>query len=89
MVEDTELDYLVHFATPIVRGYKSLIPKGTVFAQIVLCEAMLYMHLVVDNNDEILEKMREQVKANYENLFTRQQGFTFFITDEQLQTLPL
>jgi hypothetical protein len=44
---------------------------------------------VEDNNDDLLEKMREQVKTNYENLFTRLQGFSFFITEEQLQTLPL
>ena len=64
LVEDTELEYLVHFAAPFTGGDK-------------------------DNNDDLLEKMREQVKTNYENLFTRLQGFSFFITEEQLQTLPL
>ena len=71
LVEDTELEYLVHFAAPFTGGDKCLVPKGT------------------DNNDDLLEKMREQVKTNYENLFTRLQGFSFFITEKQLQTLPL
>ena len=33
--------------------------------------------------------LKELVKTNYENLFTRLQGISFFITEEQLQTLPL
>ncbi len=33
--------------------------------------------------------MEELVKANYEQLYPRLQGFSFFITEEQLQTLPL
>ena len=90
MVEDTELEYLVHFAAPFTGGDKCLVPKGTVFApHSPMRGDALYMHLVEDNNDDLLEKMREQVKTNYENLFTRLQGFSFFITEKQLQTLPL
>ncbi len=33
--------------------------------------------------------MEELVKIKYERLYTRLQGFTFFITEEQLKTLPL
>ena len=33
--------------------------------------------------------MEAQVKVNYENLFTRLQGFSFFITEDQLKTLLL
>ena len=90
LAEDTELEYLVHFAAPFTGGDKCLVPKGTVFApHSPMRGDALYMHLVEDNNDELLEKMREQVKTNYENLFTRFQGFSFFITEEQLKTLPL
>lgn len=90
LVEDTELEYLVHFAAPFTGGDRCLVPKGTVFApHSPMRGDALYMHLVEDNNDELLEKMREQVKTNYENLFTRFQGFSFFITEEQLKTLPL
>lgn len=49
----------------------------------------LYMHLVDEDNEELYAKMEAQVKVNYENLFTRLQGFSFFITEEQLKTLPL
>ena len=76
LAEDTELEYLVHFAAPFTGGDKCLVPKGTVFApHSPMRGDALYMHLVEDNNDELLEKMRE--------------GFSFFITEEQLRTLPL
>lgn len=90
LTEDTEIEYLVHFAAPFTGGDKCIVPKGTVFApHSPMRGDALYMHLVEDNNDEILEKMRELVKTNYEDLFTRLQGFSFFITEEQLCKLPL
>jgi hypothetical protein len=49
----------------------------------------LYMHLVDENNEELYAKMKAQVKVKYEDLYTRLQGFVFFITEEQLKTLPL
>ena len=90
LVEDTELEYLVHFAAPFTGGDKCLVPKGTVFApHSPMRGDALYMHLVEDNNDDLLEKMREQVKTNYENLFTRLQGFSFFITVDHFVIISL
>ena len=90
LVEDTELEYLVHFAAPFTGGDKCLVPKGTVFVpQSPMRGDALYMDIVEGDFDELLEKMKELVKKKYENLFTRLQGFSFFITEEQLQTLPL
>ena len=91
LVEDTELEYLVHFAAPFTGGDKCLIPKGTAFApHSPMREDALYMHLVdKKGKEELLERMRAQVKIKYENLYTRLQGFSFFITEDQLKTLPL
>lgn len=90
LVKDTELEYLVHFAAPFTGSDKYMIPKGTVFApHSPMRGDAFYMHLVEDNNDDLLEKIRTQIKVNYEQLYTRLQGFSFFITEEQLQTLPL
>lgn len=90
LMEDTELGYLVHFAAPFTGSDKCIVPKGTAFAPSSPMRGdALYMNLVDDNNDELLEKMREQVKTNNENLFTRLQGFSFFITEDQIKTLPL
>ena len=89
LVEDTELEYLVHFAAPYTGGDKCLVPKGTAFApSSPMRSDALYMRLVGEN-EELYEKMETQVKIKYEDLFFRLQGFSFFITEEQLKTLPL
>lgn len=89
LVEDTESKYLVHFAAPFTGSDKCLVPKGTAFApQSPMRGDALYMHLV-EENDELYKRMEELVKTNYEQLYTRLQGFSFFITEEQLKTLPL
>lgn len=90
LAEDTELEYLVHFAAPFTGGDRCLVPKGTAFApHSPMRGDALYMHLADEDNEELFAKMEAQVKVNYENLFTRLQGFSFFITEEQLKTLPL
>ena len=89
LVEDTELEYLVHFAAPFTGSDKCMVPKGTVFApHSPMRGDALYMHLI-EENDELFKKMDNLVKTNYEKLYTRLQGFSFFITEEQLNTLPL
>ncbi len=89
LVEDTELEYLVHFAAPFTGSDRCMVPKGTAFAPHgpMRGDAM-YMHLV-EEDGELYKRMVELVKTNYERLYTRLQGFSFFITEEQLQTLPL
>ena len=47
------------------------------------------MKLMDEDNAALYKKMEELVKVEYPNLFTRLQGFSFFITEEQLKTLPL
>ncbi len=78
LAEDTELEYLVHFAAPFTGGDKCLVPKGTAFApHSPMRGDALYMHLVDEDNEELYAKMEAQVKVNYENLFTRLQDFRF------------
>lgn len=90
LVEDTELEYLVHFAAPFTGVDKCVVPKGTVFApHSPMRDDALYMHFVDGDKDALFEKMEDQVKAEYSELFTRLQGFSFFITEEQIKTLPL
>ena len=47
------------------------------------------MHLVDENNEALYKKMEDLVKVKYPDLFNRLQGFSFFITEEQLRILPL
>ena len=90
LTEDTELEYLVHFAAPFTGSDKCLVPKGTAFApHSPMRGDALYIHLVDEDNEELYAKMEAQVKVNYEDLFTYLQGFSFFITETQFITLPL
>ena len=90
LAEDTELEYLVHFAAPFTGADKCVIPKGTAFApHSPMRDDALYMHFVDGDRDALFARMETQVKDKYEDLFTRLQGFSFFITEEQLKTLPL
>lgn len=90
LAEDTELEYLVHFAAPFTGSDKCIVPKGTAFAPHgPMNSETLYMDLVDEDNNALYKKMEELVKVNYEKLFSRLQGFSFFITEEQLKTIPL
>ena len=90
LVEDTELEYLVHFAAPFTGSDKCIVPRGTAFApHSPMRGDALYMHFVDGDRDALLVRMETHVKDKYEDLFTRLQGFSFFITEDQLKTLPL
>lgn len=92
LAEDAELKYLVHFAAPFTGSDKIMIPKGTAFAPSgPMNSESLYMDMVDSNanGNDLLDAMAELVKTNYPKLYNRLQGFSFFITEEQLQTLPL
>ena len=92
LAEDAELEYLVHFAAPFTGSDKLMIPKGTSFAPSgPMNSESLYMNLVDSkgNGKDLFDAMAKQVQAHYSDLYDRLQGFSFFITEEQLQTLPL
>ena len=61
------------------------LPRKLLLHRTARCEDM---HLIGENY-ELYKMMEEQMKTSYEQLYTRLQGFSFFITEEQLQTLPL
>lgn len=90
LAEDTELEYLVWFYAPFTGSDKCIVPKGTAFAPYgPMRDDALYMKPVGEDTEELIKRMKEQVKVKYEKLAPRLQGFSFFITDEQLKTLPL
>ena len=49
----------------------------------------LYMKPVGEDTEELIKGMKEQVKVKSEKYYPRLQGFSFFITEEQIKTLPL
>lgn len=89
LLEDTELEYLIHFAAPFTGSDKCMVPKGTAFAPNGPKNSEAFYMNLFEEDEVLYKKMEDLVKTNYERLYTRLQGFSFFITEEQLQTLPL
>ena len=91
--EDAKMEYLVHFAAPFTGGDECIVPKGTKFVTTgPMRDDAFYLHRFGegDANDELSKVMTEKVKnGEYNKLFPRLQGFSFFITEEQLKTIPL
>ena len=90
LTADSELGYLEHFAFPFTGGGECVVPAGTAFAAHgMMRDDALYMHLV-EPNDSLIASMKEKIKSKkYSELYDRLQGFSFYITEEQLRTLPL
>ena len=93
--EDSKLEYLVHFSAPFTGADKCVVPKGTVFT-VAGCmrDDAFYIHRSEKEEsyeeDELNKVMIEQVKrGRYKEMADRLQGFSFYITEEQLRTLPL
>lgn len=89
---DAKMGYQIHYYAPCTGGDECVVPKGTKF---IVTESMrddaFYLHRVGERvydelNLMLVEKARESTK---EILFRRLGGFSFFITEEQIKTLPL
>lgn len=93
--EDTKLGYLVHFAAPFTGGDECVVPKGTIFTVTQpMRDDAFYIHRSeeeeLDEEDELNKIIIEKVKTGrYKDVADRLQGFSFFITEEQLRTIPL
>lgn len=87
--EDTVLSYLVHYAAPFTGDGQISVPAGTKFAAHgPMMKDTFYMHPIED--DEVLwNRMREQEKVKIEKLANRLAGFSFYITEDEIKTLPL
>ena len=90
LAEDVEMEYLVQFFYPATGVDRCIIPRGTSFKpQGKMRDDALYINMV-NENDELMEKMSAQVKeGKYGRIFDKLAGFSFFITREQIKTLPL
>lgn len=87
--EDTTIEFLIHFAAPFTGTDSITVPKGTCFALYgPTRDDAFYMSLVEDDSS-LLKRMEIQVQNKYPKISNRFAGFSFFITEEQLNTLPL
>ncbi|MCF0220140.1 MAG: hypothetical protein HUK14_10195 [Muribaculaceae bacterium] len=95
LLEDTELEYIEHFAAPFTGGNSCIVPKGFRFyPEEAVGSDTFYLYVLNDINEELckglLEKMINKVKEQYPaQLAQRLTAFTFFITEKQVEEAPL
>lgn len=87
--EDTMLEYLVHYAAPFTGDGQISVPAGVRFAAHgPMRDDALYMH-TIDEENTLFERMEEKEKARIKELANRLMGFSFYITVDELNTIPL
>ena len=90
LMENCMIGYLVHYCAPYTGAGEHEIPAGTKFCiHGPMRSDAMYMHLVGENASILLDVLTEKEKKNIPMLSTRLNGFSFFITEKQMEELPL
>ena len=91
--EDAEMECYMKFVGRNLIPDKFLIPKGTVFAPCILPDGrFLYDSCpirLIEQDNELYKMMNKEVQIKHKKLYSELLGYFFYITKEQLQTLPL
>lgn len=89
LVEDTKMEFLVHFRAPFTGAGEIVVPAGTKFyAHGNMRDDAIYIH-PVGPEKELLERMNKQEAAHYPELANKLNGYSFFITEDNLRTWKL
>lgn len=89
LADDTTLEYLVHFAAPFTGSDSIVVHKGTCFAlHGSMRDDAFYMHIVGEGS-MLFKRIEAQIQDKSPELQSRFTGVSFFITEEQLKTLPI
>lgn len=89
LVEDTKMEFLVHFRAPFTGAGEIVVPAGTKFyAHGNMRDDAIYIH-PVGPEEELLERMNKQEAAEYPELANKLNGYSFFITEDNLRTWKL
>ena len=89
LVEDTKMEFLVHFRAPFTGGGEIVVPAGTKFvAHGRMRDDAIYIH-PVGPEKELLDRMNKQEAAHYPELANKLNGYSFFITEDNLRTWNL
>lgn len=88
--ENCTISYLVHYFAPYTGAGEYEIPAGTRFCMYgPMGSDTMYMDVVGDIDKNLLEALMEREKAAIPHLSTRISGFSFYITRQQMEELPL
>lgn len=89
LVEDTKMEFLVYFRAPFTGAGEIVVPAGTKFvARGRMRDDAIYIH-PVGPEKELLERMNKQEAAEYPELANKLNGYSFFITEDNLRTWKL
>lgn len=90
LTEDTTMEYLVHYYAPYTGADSCVVPSGTQFAFKGLMRGDAAYLNPISFEDTLIDTMKGQLrKGPWAELYERLQGFSFYITVEQLKTIPI
>jgi hypothetical protein len=87
--EETEISYLVNFTIPFTGNGKIKVPSGVKFAAYgPVYEDKLFIRLV-HGHESLLARITEQEIVNYEIIADTMDGFSFYITENEIEDFNL
>lgn len=90
LMENCVIGYLVHYCAPYTGAGEYEIPAGTKFCMYgPMRDDAMYMGIVGDVDSNLFEALKGKEKKTIPQLSTRITGFSFYITEEQMEELPL
>lgn len=88
--KNSTISYLVQYFAPYTGAGEYEIPAGTKFCMYgPMRDDAMYMDVVGDVDSNLFEALKEKEKREIPQLSTRITGFSFYITEEQMEELPL
>ncbi|MBQ7041113.1 MAG: hypothetical protein IJN66_00165 [Muribaculaceae bacterium] len=92
--ENCIIEYLVHYFAPCTGWNEHEMPAGTKFClDGIMRDDAMYMHSIdndsIDNDIDFYEILSEKEKRRNPKMSRRLGGFTFFITEKQIEELPI
>ena len=88
--KNSTISYLVQYFAPYTGAGEYEIPAGTKFFMYgPMRDDAMYMDIVGDVDSNLFEALKEKEKKTIPQLSTRITGFSFYITEEQMEELPL
>lgn len=87
--ENCIIEYLVHYFAPGTGWNEHEMPAGTKFClHGIMRDDAMYMHSI-DNDIDFYEILSEKEKRRNPKMSRRLGGFSFFITEKQIEELPI
>lgn len=88
--ENCIIEYLVHYFAPCTGWNEHEMPAGTKFClHGIMRDDALYMHIIDVNVVELYEILSEKEKRRNPKMSRCLAGFSFFITEKQIEKLPI